>query len=188
MSNALLARLCIVYGQPDSHDPTAYLAEVAKMLARYTAADLQRAGDHIIRTHKFRSFPTPAQIVVACEDARPQQMTPEMKGDPSWSKEAIAHADRLVNCELGRRAAHEGWILGLHDYCRKHGALPPSAKVGVIISDARFVDGVADGSIDAGACAPALRRLAKTFQRKRGEIVARAGIDTSKRFTGEAAE
>jgi len=192
MSNPLLARLAIVYGPPDSGDPAAYLAEVARMLVKYSDADLQRAGDLIIRTHRGRSFPTPAQIVTACEDAKPEPAPVQTKNDPAWSAAAFADADRLLKSDMGHRAAREGWALGLHDYCRKHRCLPTPAKIATIIGNARFVDRVASGEEPlVGPFEGALRKMARTFQDKRSEVAAKAleGVtDSTKRMTGEAAE
>jgi hypothetical protein len=90
MSSPLLARLGIVYGQPESHDPVAYLAEIAKMIARYPANVQERAADLILRTHRGRSFPKPNDIVTACEDAMP---------DPTGAgSEKIRHAEWLAAC------------------------------------------------------------------------------------------
>jgi hypothetical protein len=69
--NPLLSRLAIVYGPPESADPAAYLAEIAKMIAKYPPNILEKAGDLILRTHRGKSFPKPNDIVTACEDALP---------------------------------------------------------------------------------------------------------------------
>jgi len=89
MSNALLGRLCIVFGQPDSHDPAAYLAEVAKMIAKYPPNILEKAGDLILRTHRGKGFPKPNDIVTACEDSLP---------DPANVIERVRRAEFEAAC------------------------------------------------------------------------------------------
>jgi hypothetical protein len=44
-------------------------------------------------------------------------------GDP-WSDERVEEADDLIQSDLGRQAAQEGWIIALHDYCRENRELP----------------------------------------------------------------
>lgn len=176
MNNPLLGRLAIVYGPPDSHDPAAYLAEVAKMLVKYSTEQLEAAGDLILKTHRTRTYPTPAFIVTACEDAAYQQAPKLARAEtfeerfPAWSDTAIAAADKLVHCAMGQVAARDGWVLGLHDFCRNNGRLPEHHELGALKADAAFVTRSANGQEDLGACGPALRRLAKSMVAKRGEI------------------
>jgi len=42
----------------------------------------------------------------------------------SEQREQCARTDRLMRSEIGRRAAAQGWICALHDWCRKAGRLP----------------------------------------------------------------
>ena len=42
----------------------------------------------------------------------------------AWSKPRIEKADELINSDIGRRAANEGWIIALHDYCRERCDIP----------------------------------------------------------------
>jgi len=60
--------------------------------------------------------------------------------DLSWTTAAVATADRLIVCDLGRLAADEGWILSLHDFCRKNRALPNDRQVGDLRLAARRFD------------------------------------------------
>lgn len=126
MSNSLLNRLAVIYGAPDSEDPGAYLNEVARLLAGFSEAELSKAGDALLSAHKSRSWPTPAQCVDACYAARgkPPSPVPEAPKYPEWSREAIAAANKLVMSDIGRQAADQGWILALHDFCRKERRLP----------------------------------------------------------------
>jgi len=179
MSNPLLARLAVVYGQPDSGDPAAYLAEISKMLAKYSTAELERAGDIVIRSHRGRAFPTPSEIVTACEDARatmsPGQSRAETFEDknPEWSKQAYAIADRLTAGELGKRAAREGWILGLHEFCRKHRRHPSTSEVHTIQKDSEFVTRCAAGVVDMGHFHGPLQKLAVAILGRREKLARR---------------
>jgi hypothetical protein len=53
-----------------------------------------------------------------------------MKRDyTAWSPARIAEANHLIQGEIGRRAADEGWILGLWDHCRNHRKLPSAGEI-----------------------------------------------------------
>jgi len=172
MSNRLLARLCVVYGQPDSPDPVAYLNEISNLIGRYSDTELEKAGDAILRNHRGRSFPTPSEIAAACADARAsstREVTPESKVDPAWSNARVALADKLIRTPLGRTAADEGWILALHDFIRVNGRLPEQGEIGPLRAKARGFDD-AYASVLRGETGPltgALRRLGDTFLAKR---------------------
>lgn len=186
MNNSLLQRLVVVYGKPETSDVTAYFAELGKMLAKYAGKELELAGDLIVRTHRGRSFPTPSEIVTACEDVRassspirPPASSFEEK-NPEWSKQSFAIADRLVACELGKRAAREGWVLGLHEFCRKHHRLPSSSEIRPIEQDSEFVTRCAAGVVDMGYFHAPLQRFARAIMARREKL--------ARKVLGEAAE
>lgn len=132
MSNPLLDRLVVVFGPPQSDDPAAYLKEVQKLIAKYSPPELDKAADLLMRSSKW--FPKPSEIAVACADAR-EMLTPSQPFDPAkkknldWTKESMERADRLIQSELGRKAADEGWILGLWDHYRKTPRQPTPKEI-----------------------------------------------------------
>lgn len=132
MSNKLLTRLGVMYGVPDTEDPAAWLAEMERMTKAYSETELDKAADLIMRRHRGRYFPAVSEIVCACADAR-EDVNPAKPVDkakwPEWEPEAIKKADELICGEMGREAASEGWISGLHDFCRKNGRLPHGREV-----------------------------------------------------------
>lgn len=66
----LLDPLVVVYGEPKTADVGAFLREYAGVMADYSADELGHAKTTIMREHAFRSFPTPAECLKACELAR----------------------------------------------------------------------------------------------------------------------
>lgn len=64
--NMLTSRLAVIFGEPDSLDPAAYLAEIERLTSGYGDNVLADAADHVISTHRYRTWPTPAQCVHAC--------------------------------------------------------------------------------------------------------------------------
>jgi len=130
VTNRMLARLGVIYGQPDSPDPVAYLEEMSRMLSRYSESVLDQAADLVLKTHRGRNWPTPAECIRACEDvletdrAKEARKAGTVENYPEWSVRAIERANTLIQSPLGRQAAREGWISPLWDYCRHAGKLP----------------------------------------------------------------
>jgi hypothetical protein len=67
--NTFTRRLTVIYGEPDSIDPKAYLDEIEHLTAGYGNNVLNEAADAIIGGHRFKSWPTPAQCLNACQMA-----------------------------------------------------------------------------------------------------------------------
>lgn len=180
MSNILLERLVVVYGEPDSSDPAAYLRELSKLLAKFSDATLERAGDHVLATHRGRMFPTPSECVVACETVLAEQIDskpPEGQRHPEWSDAAFRIADRLICSPMGRDAAREGWITQLHDYCRKARQMPDAGTIAALKREARLFE-ESYGQVCRGEGLPALnaslRKLGEKFLERRDQLAAGA--------------
>jgi hypothetical protein len=195
--SGLLDRLVVMYGKPETGDVPAYFAELSKMLVKYSDDELERAGNTIVRTHRGRAFPTPSEIVTACEDVRAARSAPRAPANsfedkyPEWSKQAFAIADRMTAGEIGRRAAKEGWILGLHEFCRKQRRMPSSSEMSAIQKDAEFVTRCAAGVVDMGHFHGPLQKLAVAMLGRREKLAQkvlgeRPLTETTKRMTGES--
>jgi len=179
-NSVMLQRLMIVYGEPDSGDPGAYLREVGRLLQGYTEAEQQEATDLVLKTHRGRQWPTPAECVNACievRDQRTDRQVPEGPKYPEWTESAFAAADRLINSEIGRQAAREGWIGQLHDFCRKARHLPDASVIADLRREARKFDEAYAFVQDGGglqALNGALRKLGESFLDKRDRLSDRA--------------
>ena len=58
-------------------------------------------------------------VILACT-----RLTALWHAHDAWCREQCAKTDRLMRSDLGRRAARDGWICSLWDYCRASGKLP----------------------------------------------------------------
>ncbi len=188
MSNRMLARLGVIYGPPQSTDPIAYLDELARMLAKYSEPVLEKATDMVLCTHRGRQWPTPSECVAACERVLDGERAAGARQNgivdpyPEWSAEAQRIADRLIQSELGRCAAREGWVAPLWDYCRRARTLPDAAgihrcKVTARESDEAYAlvrNGGGHGDVNA-----ALRRLGESMLERRNRLAALAMRETA---------
>jgi len=146
-------RLTIAFGKPKSEDEVAYYAECAGAIEEFEhdASIWEDAMSLLVRTGKYHRFPLPSECRTACLNVLAQRSeAARLKGaaatarkpDPAveWSKEAIALADTLIRCPLGSQAANEGWVLGLHSFCRKHRRLPNDHEIGALRLSAQSLD------------------------------------------------
>jgi hypothetical protein len=155
-TNVMLAKLGVHYGSPDKDAAQAkkIFSEYARLMTQYSDHELSEAADLVLKRHRYRTWPSIAECISALEDYRRsvhEKTAPEVARKvsyPEWSQDRIANADRLVNCGLGRRAAAEGWVLGLHDFCRNHERLPTEREIPAIIAGARFVDRFLAGAVN----------------------------------------
>ena len=166
---SIIKRLSVVWGSPESLDDAAFVEEINRVTDGVSPAILERAANYLISNYRGSKFPTPAQIVNAIRESAPPISPPEGPKYPEWSHEALATADRLIQSEIGRTAAREGWILSLHDYCRKHRCLPDNR-------DIRQLKAAAEGFNSAyseccrgngGTLGKSLRRFGDVFLAKR---------------------
>ena len=65
----LLNPMITVFGEPKTDDVAAFLNEYAETLAHFDEDDLMEAKRHIMRTHKVRVWPTPAELLKGCNEA-----------------------------------------------------------------------------------------------------------------------
>lgn len=180
--DAMLHRFVLVYGAPDSNDPSAFMAEYARQLRNYTIAEISRATDHILRTRKYKTWPTIGECVEAADLAR-EQLRERHPAKPNvdesmWSEAARKWADEQLRNDDGRVAAEEGWLLGLHEYfCRNYASRdarwPSPPQMRAIQENAEYIDRCAAGEINMGVCHEALRRMAKSIHERRKTLAGR---------------
>ena len=134
---ALLDRLMVVYGEPKTHDLKAWAEEYTRQLAGFGSHHWDKAADHLFRHHRIKSWPTPGEIIAAWEAVSPRPHLAEGPKHSDWTEAAIARADRMIQSDMGREAAQEGWITGLHDHCRRNHVMPTPREVASLKRAAR---------------------------------------------------
>lgn len=129
-------RLRVVYGDPVSENTEQFMFEYARMLNNYTEAELEEAADLLFQRHKGpHRWPRIPECIMCAEEARERRHSDAKAKEankpqnPDWMPEVVAMANDLIRCDLGRRAAREGWITQLWDFCRKHRRLPDKAEI-----------------------------------------------------------
>jgi len=142
---SFVSGLVVHFGEPKFDVPDAdkknalsrWLKDMVRNLGGFNSGVLEKACEIIIATRKYRSFPSLYECKEACIDAQEwldnQRLAIEEKKQPKvppqWAPTRFDMADQLIQSPLGRRAAKEGWILSLHDFCRNHLRLPEERHV-----------------------------------------------------------
>lgn len=68
--STIIGRLLTLYGEPKTENVEGYLTEYAERLKGYSDTELEAAADDLIGRQMFRSWPTIAECVKACDAAR----------------------------------------------------------------------------------------------------------------------
>ena len=114
-------RLQSLFGPPPEGDSDAVVAEYINALGGQSETTLDRAGDHLARTHKFRSWPTVAECLDAVALAKRKTssvgLMPIEDFDGWWAERlarvAIAKTERELTDQVGmvEPYASAGWIM-----------------------------------------------------------------------------
>lgn len=125
---------------------TEWMDTLIKAVKHYDRNVLEKAAQHIIDNRTDRRFPLPAEIRKACSDVvrederRRLPLNRDALQAPEWSTERELLANQMIVCETGRRAAEGGWILGLHNFIRKHARMPLHHEIDKLKRDAADFD------------------------------------------------
>lgn len=186
---AFISHLVLHFGEPkfdvQDHDkPRAHgewLKSMVRELKVYSPEALNKAGQIIVTTRKYRSFPLVAECLDACQEAekwlRSQKPQLKFSGEsrhriPEWSDERVRLADDLVMTETGRRAAREGWILALHDFCRREMRMPEGHEIKHCIDGAKGADAALAMAVrgECGAQSRAIVALGQSILERRERL------------------
>lgn len=141
MSKQATAKLISTLGTyfvPMKHDSPEqeadWLRAMSKALEGYSADVLERTTQRLINTRKNRYFPLPAEIrqiaddFIEADNASNLPLQRETGYSAIWTAERRRLADDLIKTEQGRRAAREGWVLGLWHFVADNGRAPDSRE------------------------------------------------------------
>lgn len=164
-------RLMNVLGPHNTAKMPALLKEMHQHLGRYSEDELQEAATLLLASQKNSFWPTFAAMKIAADEARTmlrkarQERTPlgrvrrknsigewytprsKSEDEAYWSRDAFEAADRLINSEIGREAAQDGWINELYDYCREARRLPTEREILSLKKKAQLTDAMYAGKV-----------------------------------------
>lgn len=172
VAEAFIEPLLAVFGEPITDKPELFFTEYGNVLKRFDSEILKTGKDQIIRTFKGpQRWPRPAQCLEACEEA--DEARAIRNGGkiekPNYFHEYIK-AKKRVHSELGRRAAREGWVLGLCEFIANHGREPNKYEIERIKDTSDFVNRCAAGQIHMGVLHDGLLKLSHLILARRERL------------------
>lgn len=172
MAKAFIKRMTVVYGAPDTDDVPAFLGEYIRQLKTYSDDVLDAALDRMLRTRRYKSWPTIADCLSAVHDVLALRGAAASSPPP---KEVTFKklAEDILSEPIAVQAARDGWILGLYDYVSKHGSKPSISTIHELKDNAKFVDRCAAGAVDMGVAHGALLKLANSLLERREKLAKR---------------
>lgn len=141
---------------------------------------LTAAAKKLMRS-RLDFFPRVGQCVDACIAERRfiEGSTPELRDAVAAKSKRTRFdslADELIMGPVGRKAARDGWVLGLYDFIRREGRMPTEHETIGIVRASREVGDYID-SIWRGDTftlpADLMRRIATNIQSKRTDLAKR---------------
>jgi len=115
----------------DDEKQAGFFGDYDEALGEFTSHELQHAAKVLKTTRTSRTFPVIADCLEACKHARDALQPPVKRRHgsdqdkyPEWMPERQRQADALICSDMGRKAADEGWLIGLWDFCREKQRLP----------------------------------------------------------------
>jgi len=99
-----VGRMRALFGPPDA-DADAVIDEYVNALAGQTAATLDKAADHLARTHKFRNWPTVAECLDAVSLAKKRVNSSAMGLEPIDNFDAW-WSERLARIRIAKTEKH----------------------------------------------------------------------------------
>ena len=154
-----------------------WLADWESALKRFDAWVIDAAATRLIQSRTKPGFPVPREMIDACNDVEREdrQAKPKLAITPDNANPyKLAHD--LIQCELGKRAAREGWVLTLRDFVARQGRLPQGeAEIKRLIQirdqfQQNLIDCI-DGN--GGLFGAPLAKLGRTMARREYEIAQR---------------
>jgi len=121
----------------------AFYKDYVEALGEFGDDELAYAAKWMKTTRETRTLPVIADCLEACRHARKAirasgyQPQPRREGDTrdDWLPHRVDTASKMICSEIGRRAAQEGWLLGLWDFCRKNERHPNSFEADKVKKD-----------------------------------------------------
>ena len=168
-AQVLIERFLAVFGEPRTDNVPMFLREFDAAIAGWDEKLLKQAGDRLVREAKF--WPRPAEVNELCHALVPAPtLNPEKNVD--WTGEAIGKSNFLIQSDMGRQAADEGWIGALHDHCRVHRTLPTPSEVSVLKAKSKATDRAYQDCVErrGGMFGKDLANLGASIMEKRRQL------------------
>ena len=144
-------RMTLLFGRPEAHTAQALAEEYARVLRRFPRDTLRRAVDHLAETHKYRRWPSVAEVVAACLKASPERQTvPSAR--PADRRQLVADT---LRSKPGQEALKSGYGHSVRLFVEDHGRAPNGAQYQQMAVANKRAQRLAETELAAGSGASA---------------------------------
>ena len=166
-----------------------WLTDWESALKQFDPWVIDAAATRIVHDRTSDRFPLPADVRRVCF----QVLAEDRASKPTFnatqpSRDPYALAAELIQSDLGRRAAREGWVLTLRDFIAREGRLPGESEIRKLIGIRdKFLVNLRDciGG-NGGLFGGPLSKLGRSMARREHEIAQRVlGPDAGDWYAGK---
>ena len=139
-------RFTLLFGAPEAGRAHALAEEYARVLRRFPRQTLKRAVDCLAESHKYRRWPSVAETVSACRDARPRRDTVPSAGAAD-RRQLVADT---LRSKPGQAALKAGYGQSVRLFVEDHGRAPNAAQYQQMAAASARARQMADKELAAG--------------------------------------
>ena len=144
-------RLTLLFGPLAPETAHALAEEYARVLKRFPRETLRHAVDCLAETHKYRRWPSVAELVTACRDARPQYATVP----PARIADRRLLVAQTLRSKLGQQALKAGYGHSVRLFVEDHGRPPNPAQFQQMAAASKRAQRMAEKELVTGTGATA---------------------------------
>jgi hypothetical protein len=174
-------RLTLLFGPPAPETAHALAEEYARVLKRFPRETLRHAVDCLAETHKYRRWPSVAELVTACRDARPQYATVP----PARIADRRLLVAQTLRSKLGQQALKAGYGHSVRLFVEDHGRPPNPAQFQQMAAASKRAQRMAEKELVTGTGATA--RLKAMWQAMGARRRIEAGVSGMKKADAQLA-
>lgn len=141
---SLLDRFLTLYGEPKTDNPALFVSEYRRALKGYDSAVLDRAGDIVVKAHRYPTWPTLGEVIatanrvaeeIAIEREREQPRPATNHDLPEPSPEEKERADEITRRLMAVMRSGANTFLDIKARCPVGGTIDVSAPWGEEVRD-----------------------------------------------------
>ncbi len=124
IAELVFRRLTLLFGELEEASAREIAEEYARVLKKFSPATLKQAVDRLAETHKYRRWPSVAEMLAACRAATTQPVTiPTARAaDRRWLVE------ETLRSRAGQEALRAGYGHSVRLFVEDHGRAPNAAQ------------------------------------------------------------
>ncbi len=146
IAELVFARFTLLFGRPEQETAQALADEYSRVLKKFSRDTLRRAVDFLAETHKYRRWPSVAEMLAACRKADPQSPTVP----PANAVDRRQLVAEILRSNLGQQALKSGYGHSVRLFVEDHGRPPNAAQFQQMAAASKRARNTAEKELVAG--------------------------------------